>query len=386
MKEELGIYIHIPFCKQKCYYCDFISFSKKDEKVEQYVECLKKEIIANKGKAKNYKINTIYIGGGTPSYIDSKKIVSILKTIQENYIVERDAEITIEINPGTVNKEKLEDYKEAGINRISIGLQSTNNTVLKTIGRIHTYEQFLETYNLARSLNFSNINVDLMLALPNQTEEILIESLQKIITLNPEHISLYSLILEENTTLWELVEQQKVQLPDEETERKMYWQTKQILEQNGYIHYEISNFSKTQKQSKHNLNCWHQKQYLGFGLSAHSYYNKTRYSNTQNLKQYIEFWKDNVGAGLVSAPTTQTIHEAQTIEDEQKEFMLLGLRKIQGVLISDFKAKFIQNPIYIFRKELDKLVGQELIEVHVDNIKLTPKGLDFANKVWEEFI
>lgn len=373
MKEELGIYIHIPFCKQKCYYCDFISFFKKEEEVNEYVEALKKEIISNKEKANNHKVNTIYIGGGTPSYIDSKNIISILETVKNNYPVEEDAEITIEINPGTVNKEKLEDYKKAGINRISIGLQSTNNDLLKTIGRIHTYEQFLETYDLARNIGFSNINVDLMLALPDQTEEILVESLQKIIDLNPEHISIYSLILEEDTILYKLVEQEKVQLPDEEIERRMYWKTKQILEQNGYIHYEISNFSKPEKQSKHNLNCWYQKEYLGFGLAAHSYYDKTRYSNTQNLKQYIEN-KEKI------------IHENQSKEDEQKEYMLLGLRKIDGVSIKEFKSKFIQNPIYIFRKELDKLVKEELIEVDIDNIKLTSKGLDLANKVWEEFI
>lgn len=382
MKEELGIYIHIPFCKQKCYYCDFVSFSSKEEKIKEYVKTLKKEIILNREKANNYTVTSIYIGGGTPSYIDSKEIVSILETVKENYPIEKDTEITIEINPGTVSKEKLEDYKKAGINRISIGLQSTNNTILKTIGRIHTYEQFVQNYNLARNLNFSNINVDLMLALPEQTEEILIESLQKIIDLNPEHISLYSLILEEETILGELVEQEKIELPDEETERKMYWKTKQILEQNGYIHYEISNFSKTEKQSRHNMNCWNQKQYLGFGLSAHSYYNKTRYSNTQELQQYIE----NAGTGFVSGKLTQTVHEIQTIEDEQKEYMLLGLRKIQGVSISEFKAKFVQNPIYIFRKELDKLVKEELIEIDIANIKLTNKGLDLANQVWEEFI
>ena len=387
MKDELGIYIHIPFCKQKCYYCDFISFSQKDKEVKQYVECLKKEIIANKEKAKDYKINTIYIGGGTPSYIDSSKIVSIIETIYKNYDVEEDAEITIEINPGTVNKEKLQDYKKAGINRISIGLQSTNNDILKTIGRIHTYEQFLDTYKLARGLGFSNINVDLMLALPNQTEDILEDSLQKIINLNPEHISLYSLILEEDTKLCELVEDKKVELPNEETERKMYWQTKNILEKNGYIHYEISNFAKEGKCSKHNLNCWNQKPYIGFGVSAHSYFGKTRYSNTQDLKQYIQYWAGTVGAGLVSAhTTTQTIHETQTLQDEQKEYMLLGLRKIQGISIKEFKTKFTQNPIYIFRKELDKLVTEELIEIDIDNIKLTDKGLDFANQVWEEFV
>ena len=195
----------------------------------------------------------------------------------------------------------------------------------------------------------------------------------------PEHISLYSLILEEGTPMATLVEEGKLILPDEETERNMYWSTKKILEQNGYLHYEISNFAKPQKLSKHNQNCWSQKPYLGFGLAAHSYYNKTRYSNTTNLQDYM------LEAELKSAHEKQTIHEIQTIEDERKEYMLLGLRKIQGVSIAEFKAKFIQNPIYLFRKELEKLVKQEFIEIDLDTIKLTNKGLDFANLVWEEF-
>ncbi len=381
MKEEIGIYVHIPFCKQKCYYCDFVSFAKSEMWEEKYIQALKKEIKNNSKKAKECVVTTIYFGGGTPSYIESKEIVSVLNTIKENYDIDRQVEITIEVNPGTVTKDKLEDYKKAGINRLSIGLQSTDNTILKQIGRIHTFEQFLNTYEIARKVGFTNINVDLMLALPNQTEEILQDSLQKVIRLNPEHISLYSLILEEQTPMFTLVEEGKLTLPDEETERNMYWNTKKRLEQNGYIHYEISNFAKPERKSKHNQNCWNQKPYLGFGISAHSYYNKTRYSNTINLKDYIQ----SVGDGLVSARKIQTIHEIQTIEDERKEYMLLGLRNIQGVSIAEFKTKFIQNPIYLFRKELDKLVKEDLIEVDIDNIKLTNKGLDFANMVWEEF-
>lgn len=381
MKEEIGIYVHIPFCKQKCYYCDFVSFAKSEMWEEKYIQALKKEIKNNSKKAKECVVTTIYFGGGTPSYIESKEIVSVLNTIKENYDIDRQVEITIEVNPGTVTKDKLEDYKKAGINRLSIGLQSTDNTILKQIGRIHTFEQFLNTYEIARKVGFTNINVDLMLALPNQTEEILQDSLQKVICLNPEHISLYSLILEEQTPMFTLVKAGKLTLPDEETERNMYWNTKKRLEQNGYIHYEISNFAKPERKSKHNQNCWNQKPYLGFGISAHSYYNKTRYSNTINLKDYIQ----SVGDGLVSARKIQTIHEIQTIEDERKEYMLLGLRNIQGVSIAEFKTKFIQNPIYLFRKELDKLVKEDLIEVDIDNIKLTNKGLDFANMVWEEF-
>lgn len=341
MNQEIGIYVHIPFCKQKCLYCDFISFEGIIEKEEQYTEALKKEIIENAKKIENDIVTTIYVGGGTPSYIDSKYIIDILETIKKNYNIKKNAEITIEVNPGTVTKEKLKDYKNVGINRLSIGLQSTNNKILKEIGRIHTYEDFLETYQMARRVGFKNINVDLVLALPNQDCKILVDSLQEIIKLSPEHISIYSLILEEGTRLQKLAEQGSITLPKDEIERKMYWDTKKVLEKNGYIHYEISNFAKSGYESRHNLNCWKQKPYLGFGLSAHSYYNKTRYSNVTNIKQYIDVEK-----GFVLTYNTKIIHEIQTKQDEQKEYMMLGLRKIEGVSISDFKNKFVRKSYF----------------------------------------
>jgi len=377
-QNELGIYIHIPFCAKKCLYCDFISYENKQEIIEQYIQALQSEIkTIGAGLVSAPNIDTIYIGGGTPSFIDSKHIVSIINTIKANYSISPNAEITIEVNPGTVTKEKLEDYKIIGINRISIGLQSTNDNLLKQIGRIHTYEQFLQTYNLAREVVFKNINIDLMLALPNQTIEDLEDSLNKIVELNPEHISVYSLILEEGTKLYDLVEKEELDLLDEELERQMYWLVKNKLQEKGYIHYEISNFSKKGYESKHNLHCWEQKEYIGLGAAAHSYYNNTRYSNSEDLKEYIEH---------VGIKSYQTIHEIQTKEEQQKEYMLLGLRKIEGVRISDFKNKFTQNPLYIFRNELDKLIKEELVEVDINNIKLTKKGIDLANKVWEKFV
>lgn len=377
-KKELGIYVHIPFCSGKCFYCDFVSFAGKEKLILEYVKAVQKEIIKEAKEHTGSKVTTIYIGGGTPSFIDSKYIVEIVNKIKDNYKVDPNAEITIEINPGTVSKEKLEDYIKCGINRVSLGLQSTDNKLLKQIGRIHTYEQFLVTYELVRSVGFKNVNIDLMLALPNQTIEILEDSLNKVIGLEPKHISVYSLILEEGTKLYDLVESGETKLVDEDTERKMYWQVKNILEKNGYNHYEISNFAKRGYESKHNLNCWRQKEYLGMGAAAHSYCDKTRYSNVETIEEYIR----NINEGK----NTKTIHEIQTDVNEQKEYMLLGLRKIEGVSISKFKEKFIQNPIYIFRKELNKLVEEELIEVDIDSIKLTNKGLDFANIVWEEFV
>lgn len=376
---DKGIYIHIPFCKQKCFYCDFVSFCDKDEYIERYWQAIKKEI-EFKNKLVDSKISTIYYGGGTPSYIDANIIVDILKTIKENYTLTDDCEITIEVNPGTITKEKLELYFNAGINRISIGLQTANDELLKKIGRIHSYDEFIETYQLARQVGFKNINVDLMFGLPGQTVQDLKLSLENIIKLSPEHISVYSLILEEGTKLYDLVKEKKVDLPYEDTERNMYWYIKNTLELNGYNHYEISNFSKIGYESKHNINCWKQMEYIGFGTAAHSYLDSKRFSNIESVKIYIENIEND------KMEKNSIIHEEQNEEEIKKEFMLLGLRKIQGVNIQDFKNKFGDSPIFMYMNELSKLVDDGLIIIEEDNIRLTSKGLDFANIVWEEFV
>ena len=381
-KQELGIYIHMPFCKQKCYYCDFISYANKENKAEEYSNCIIKELSSY--DLNKYNVTTIYIGGGTPSFIDSNyinKIVGELRIKLKNNITKfEDIEITIEVNPGTVTLEKLKQYKEAGINRISIGLQSTSDELLKEIGRIHNYQEFLDAYKMARKVGFENINVDLIVGLPKQTIEDLKESIEKVTDLNPEHISVYSLILEENTKLEKMINQGELKLPEEDLERQMYWYVKNMLELKGYNHYEISNFSKKGKKSKHNLNCWEQKEYIGLGVAAHSYIDMKRYSNTENLEEYIKNIEDNL------IGNNKTLHEEQKIEEAKKEYMMLGLRKIEGVSITKFEEKYNENPIYLFRNELDKLVKEKLVEVDLDNIKLTNKGLDFANLVFEEFV
>ena len=376
MKKEIGLYIHVPFCKSKCYYCDFISFANKEMCFEEYIEAVIKEI--NYTDLSKYYIRTVYIGGGTPSILDSRYIVKVLSEIKLH--VDNDAEITIEVNPGTVNKEKLKDYKEAGVNRLSIGLQSTNDNLLKEIGRIHKYEDFLKVYEEAREIGFKNINVDLIFGLPNQSIEMLEESVKKVIELKPEHISVYSLILEEGTKIYNMVAEGKIELPSEELERRMYWTVKEMLEEAGYTHYEISNFAKPGYESRHNSDCWKQKEYIGIGVAAHSYLNDTRYSNIENLEQYIENINNNAFDKNV------TIHEKQTKDSKQMEYMLLGLRKLKGVSIKEFKNKFGQNPIFLYHKKLDKLVKEELLEIDGDYIKLTDKGLDLANLVWEEFV
>ena len=382
MLNELGIYIHIPFCKQKCYYCDFVSYSNKCSEVKEYIESLKKEI--EEFDFSNYKVTSIYIGGGTPSYIDSIYIVEILSELKEklkcNLIEFKDIEITIEVNPGTVDTKKLNDYKKSGINRLSIGLQSTKNDILKKIGRIHTYQEFLEIYKLARETGFKNINIDLMIGIPGQKIGDLKNTLQDIIKLEPEHISVYSLIIEENTPIEKMLENGEIKLPDEDLERNMYWYVKNTLELNGYNHYEISNFAKLGKESRHNLNCWNQEEYIGFGVAAHSYLNGIRFSNTINVEEYIQHIENNRKEENIQ------IEESQSLEDKKNEFMMLGFRKIQGVDIARFKEKFIANPIFLYREKLNKLVEEGLIEVDLNHIKLTNKGIDLANLVFEEFV
>lgn len=375
-KNKIGIYVHIPFCKKKCDYCDFISYCGKDDFIEKYVDSVKKEIEHVKIKS---EITTIYIGGGTPSYINSKFIVQILEKIKEKNVAQG-AEITIEVNPGTVTQEKLQDYIDCGINRISIGLQTTSDELLKQIGRIHNYEQFLETYKMAKKVGFKNINVDLMLGLPNQRIIDLKESLENVLKLAPKHISVYSLIVEDGTPIANKIENGKLKLPDDELERNMYWYVKNTLELNGYKHYEISNFAKKGYESKHNMNCWNQMEYVGIGTAAHSYRDITRYSNTEDIKEYIK----NVQKGEFEK--NRIIQEIQKEEDSKKEFMLLGLRKIDGLKISEFKNKFGDNPIYLYRNELKKLSDEKLIIIQDDNIRLSNKGIDLANLVWEEFV
>lgn len=381
--KELGIYIHIPFCKQKCFYCDFCSYENMENKIDKYIKRVKEEItdtfkyLEKKEGLNKYNISTIYIGGGTPSLIDVKYIKQIIEKLKLNMNIKdiEKIEVTIEVNPGTVTKQKLYEYRKVGVNRLSIGLQSANDEILKKLGRIHTFNEFLQTYMWAKELGFENINVDLMLGLPFQKIKDLEDTIKEITNLNPNHISIYSLILEENTLLDKLIKNDTYKMPSEQLERNMYWYVKNKLELLGYNHYEISNFSKKGYESKHNMNCWEQKEYIGIGLAAHSYLNCMRYSNTENMDEYIE--NKNIN---------KIIHEVQDINDAKKEYMLLGLRKIEGVSITKFKEKYIDNPLYIFKEEIEKLTKDKLIEVDLDNIKLTNKGIDLANLVWEEFV
>lgn len=387
--KNVGIYVHIPFCKQKCKYCDFKSYTGKEALVQEYIKWVKYELKeVGDGNKLDYEgglddlvvVDTIYIGGGTPSFIDSKYIVEIIDTIRKHYTIVNNPEITIEINPGTITEKKLNDYFNCGINRISIGLQSNHEKLLKELGRIHSYKEFEDAYLTARKVGFKNINVDLMIGLPNQTLDDVNETIDEIEKYNPEHISVYSLIVEDETPLCKEIEKGILTLPSDEDERKMYWTVKNRLQEDGYIHYEISNFAKPGFESKHNMNCWKQQEYIGIGVAAHSYTNGVRFSNVDQIEEYIKNFE------IEKEEDNLIFHEKQNKNSMMKEYMMLGLRKIEGVQIQAFKSKFGENPIFLYRKELEKLANEELIEVDGDYIKLTNKGIDLANLVWEEFV
>ena len=329
-KHEIGLYIHIPFCKSKCYYCDFLSFSDKNNLKEKYIHCLEKEIehYATENKIlyehkleKKFMVKTIYIGGGTPSVVDEIYIANIIKKIKKNFELSKDIEITIEVNPGTVTKEKLSTYNEIGINRLSIGLQAVQDELLKKIGRVHTYSQFEETYKAARQVGFKNINVDLMIGLPDQRVKDVEKSLKTVLSLKPEHLSVYSLILEEGTNLYQKVETGEIEMISDANEREMYWYVRNTLEKYNYIQYEISNYAKPGFESKHNMDCWNQKEYLGFGVGASSFLDNNRYSNLNNIEEYIK----NVEKGLYNK--NLILEEKLNEESKMKEYMMLRIKK-----------------------------------------------------------
>ena len=369
------IYIHIPFCESKCPYCAFGSFSDKFGLIARYFDALYKEI----NRANLGEISSVFIGGGTPSVVKADFYEPIFEILRPN--LDKNAEITIEINPGTINKSKLEKYKEAGINRISIGLQSSKINLLKEIGRIHTYEDFEDTVKLAKEVGFTNINVDIMIGIPNQTIYDVEDTLDKILALDLTHISVYSLIYEDGTLMTKMIDDGNLDEVDEEIERYMYWYAKRRLEDNGFIHYEISNFAKPSYRCKHNLGCWSQKEYLGFGVAAASYIDNFRMKNTDSLEKYInninndKFYKN------------LTIEEKQTIDDQMKEFVILRLRMMEGFRASDFTAKFNKDVYKVFENQIGKLLEEDLIFAEeFGYLRLTKKGLDLANIVWGEFI
>ena len=372
--KEFSIYIHIPFCISKCKYCDFNSYANCDEMIEPYINSVINQIENDNHFTKDNICKTIYIGGGTPSYIDGKYIVKILNMIYTKYTIYEHAEITIEINPSSITYDKLQDYKDIGINRLSIGLQTTNDELLSVIGRRHTYSQFLSAYKMCRDMGFDNINIDIMFGLPNQSINDVEKDISEIIKLNPNHISCYSLILYENVSLYNMVKNNKYILPNENDERKMSLVVDNLLKEYGYEHYEISNYAKDGAYSNHNLMCWNQYEYIGFGAGAHSFARGVRFCNTENIKQYIKNNQIN-------------ILEEMNKEELMKEYLMLGMRLINRIDKKRFYQLYNVDMLEKFSNELTGL--QEKGYINIDKkgqISLTKRGEDFNNYICEQFI
>lgn len=387
--KDLGLYIHIPFCVKKCDYCDFLSAPGTETVKKKYVKALITEIYSYKGMVDNYMVPTIFIGGGTPSAIDPLLIEDIMEAIRDVFQVDDNRlEATIEVNPGTLMKDKLIVYKRASLNRISFGLQSTDNIELKKLGRIHTYEQFKENYDLAREIGFNNINIDLMSALPGQTLETWENTLNTVIDLGPEHISAYSLIIEEGTPFYYLYGEEgklRNQLPDEESDRNIYHRTKELLKDRGYNRYEISNYSREGYECRHNISYWIGAEYLGIGIGASSLLNGARIKNMHDINTYIEMCAkelDNQGF----QDSIREENAELTISDKIEEFMFLGLRLTKGISIREFEKRF-QSSIYnVYNDEIKRLVDNKLIVIDRDILALTDYGIDVSNAVLSEFI
>ena len=374
--KRIELYVHIPFCKSKCRYCDFCSFRAKDIEIVSYISKLKEELIFWGKRLTNEEVVTVFIGGGTPSYLKEQYIREICDIIFQNFKISDDAEITIEANPGTVDLEKLRTYRESGINRISFGLQSTIREELEYLGRIHTYEEFLQSYDWARQAGFTNINVDLMSAIPKQTISSYEKNLRTIAKLSPEHISAYSLIIEEGTPFYE-DENLEDLLPSEEDEVLMYQMTKKILKEYGYEQYEISNYAKNGFESRHNLGYWSHIPYLGVGLNASSYMEERRFENPSDMKEYLEIREfDKVYKDA----------EPLSIHEQMEEFMFLGLRKTKGVSKSDFEERFSHSMTSVYEKPLKEAMKQGFIKEQGDRVFLTLSGILVSNQVLCEFL
>ena len=382
-KRNLELYLHIPFCVKKCNYCDFFSASGTPKEQADYVSAMIQEIQSYQELSGEYEVQTIFLGGGTPSLLTPEQIEKIFTTIYHIFSVNENAEITMEMNPGTVDIEKLRAMKAAGVNRLSIGLQSAQNEELKMLGRIHTYEEVLETWKLTEQAGFKNRNIDLMSALPGQTIESYEDTLSKVLALEPEHISAYSLILEEGTVFYDWYEKGKLdrgawKLPSEEEEYAMGELTIQRLAEAGMHRYEISNYAKSGKECRHNLGYWDRVEYLGIGAGSSSLIKGERFDHIRDRKAYIE--KIRNGESILID------REILSVESQMEEFMYLGLRKIEGVSRTDFQNYFGKNVDDVYGEILDKLEEEQLVEFSGDRIRLTHRGMDVSNCVLAEFL
>ncbi len=376
--KEIGLYVHIPFCLKKCNYCDFTSIKYNEEIVKSYIQGLLKEIEMYRDKLSEYRIKTIFLGGGTPSILKEKYFEKITKSIYENFNTNNVIEFTIESNPGTLSKDKLNTYLELGVNRLSIGLQSFDNNLLQYIGRAHNKEDFIENYYKARECGFNNINVDLMYGLPGQSIEDWKNTLIKIAELYPEHISAYSLKIEEGTKFYELNLQNKLKTMEDDSDRVMHHYCIDFLKKHNIFQYEISNFSKKDFQCKHNMIYWNNNEYIGLGVAAHSYIDGRRFSNTKSIKKYYNKLNNNI------FPISD--EENLSTQDEIFETIFLGLRMTKGLDIERFKKRFGISIFSIYEREINKLIKLELIKIEDERLMLTRYGMDVSNQVFSEFV
>ncbi|WP_415334196.1 radical SAM family heme chaperone HemW [Clostridium perfringens] len=375
--DKISLYIHIPFCAQKCLYCDFPSFARKDHLRKAYIEALNKEIISLREKHNNLEINTIFIGGGTPSVLEADELECLLKEVAKLNMA-KDIEYSMECNPGNLTEEKLEVMKMYGVNRISMGLQAKQDNLLKGLGRIHNYKTFKENFLLAKKVGFNNINVDLMFGLPNQRLNEWEETLREIISLEPAHISAYSLIIEEGTAFYNLYENDKLKLPTEEEERKMYHLAKKILEENGFNQYEISNYAKERKECRHNLAYWNMDNWIGVGSAAASYINGKRIKNISSVEEYINSINEKGEA------VEEIINNSKN--DNMEEFMFMGLRKINGIDENEFKKRFSMNINDVYGEILNKYIDEGLLIRESGRIFLSEKGIEISNVIMADFL
>ena len=375
-EQELELYVHIPFCVRKCGYCDFLSWTAEESTREAYLLALAGEIRRAGQDAEGCRAVSVFFGGGTPTVLTGGQLSRLLSEIKKSFRLAGDCEITLEANPGTLDPEKLRLCREAGFNRISIGCQSADNRELRRLGRIHTWEEFLEGFRQAREAGFSNINVDLMSGIPGQTLVSWETSLRKTAELGPEHISAYSLILEEGTPFYE--NREKLDLPDEDTERRMYERTGEILEEYGCRQYEISNYAREGYRCRHNLGYWTGREYLGLGLGASSLWRDTRFRNTDSMEEYL---KDSG-----NLPKIRREEEKLSASDRQSEYMILGLRLTEGISLAGFRETFGTDVRKVWPGVLEKYEGYGLLEEAAGRLKFTGEGISLSNVVLAEFL
>ena len=395
---SMGVYLHIPFCVQKCAYCDFLSAPATRQRQQEYVSALQREIAWEAEQYAESEVKTIFFGGGTPSLLEAEEIAGILECLRKYYHVDAGAEITLEMNPGTADQDKILKLKKCGVNRLSIGLQSADNAELQMLGRIHTYEDFLQTYHQARMAGFTNINIDLMSALPGQHMESWVRTLERAVALQPEHISAYSLIIEDGTRLHDQRDAW-APVPDEEEDRQMYQMTKQILAEHGYHRYEISNYAREDFECRHNSiywqrGVWHLSDYVGFGLGACSTINNMRWENTDDIKRYLLVFAEqnferydsrlteNACVGECAKEAVTRLSEKEQIE----EFMFLGLRMMQGVSKQEFVESFGVRMSDLYSEVLGKWEKQGMLMQDKDCVRLTDAGIDVSNAVLADFL